>query len=279
MFALVNLPEVVKGALFARYSRTQKSLRRLFLDEFAEDVGGGRCDERRRDRARRDASTTTCSSSTATTRWRSSAACTSRASRHRSSSRRRSSGGGSPRTSSSPRGTCATTTVRAAAGASPSRPRLEGTPARGGVPGVRRPHVRGVRPDVPAAVRPLRRAVPEGPDRLRLPLPLDDHREDLRHAPRPAAGGHALEPRRVRHGPVVRADAAADAGASARRGARLRRPDARRAPQGDPRVPQARRPRGPRRRVDHVPPRDARGHAGHRGEVHRRRRCPGPASS
>jgi len=39
VFALVNLPEVVKGALFARYSRTSKSLRRLFLDEFAEDVG------------------------------------------------------------------------------------------------------------------------------------------------------------------------------------------------------------------------------------------------
>jgi thymidylate synthase ThyX len=38
VFALVNLPEVVKGALFARYSRTTKSLRRLFLDEFAEDV-------------------------------------------------------------------------------------------------------------------------------------------------------------------------------------------------------------------------------------------------
>ena len=39
VFALVNLPEVVKGALFARYSRTQKSLRRLFLDEFADEVG------------------------------------------------------------------------------------------------------------------------------------------------------------------------------------------------------------------------------------------------
>lgn len=34
VFALINLPEVVKGALFARYSRTPKSLRRLFLDEF-----------------------------------------------------------------------------------------------------------------------------------------------------------------------------------------------------------------------------------------------------
>ncbi|MGH2681007.1 MAG: FAD-dependent thymidylate synthase, partial [Actinomycetota bacterium] len=41
VFALVNLPEVVKGALFARYSRTTKSLRRLFLDEFAEGVDEG----------------------------------------------------------------------------------------------------------------------------------------------------------------------------------------------------------------------------------------------
>ena len=41
IFALVNLPEAVKGAMFARYSRTTKSLRRLFLDEFAEDIDGG----------------------------------------------------------------------------------------------------------------------------------------------------------------------------------------------------------------------------------------------
>jgi thymidylate synthase ThyX len=38
VFALVNLPEVVKGALFARYSRSSKSIRRLFLDEFATDA-------------------------------------------------------------------------------------------------------------------------------------------------------------------------------------------------------------------------------------------------
>ena len=38
VFGLVNLPEVVKGALFARYSRTHKSLRRLFLDEFVNDL-------------------------------------------------------------------------------------------------------------------------------------------------------------------------------------------------------------------------------------------------
>src|SRR5512134_3924266 len=38
VFALANLPEVVKGALFARYSRSAKSLRRLFLDEFLEQA-------------------------------------------------------------------------------------------------------------------------------------------------------------------------------------------------------------------------------------------------
>jgi thymidylate synthase ThyX len=38
VFALVNLPEVVKGALFARYSRSSKSLRRLFIDEFVGDL-------------------------------------------------------------------------------------------------------------------------------------------------------------------------------------------------------------------------------------------------
>ena len=41
VFALVNLPETVKGALFARYSRSPKSLRRLFLDEFYEGTQAG----------------------------------------------------------------------------------------------------------------------------------------------------------------------------------------------------------------------------------------------
>src|SRR2546430_2248162 len=46
VFALVNLPEVVKGALFARYSRSPKSLRRLFLDEF-RTAGGSAADAAR----------------------------------------------------------------------------------------------------------------------------------------------------------------------------------------------------------------------------------------
>jgi thymidylate synthase ThyX len=49
VFGLRNLPEVVKGALFSRYSRSDKSLRRILLDEFisapesgfAALVGGG----------------------------------------------------------------------------------------------------------------------------------------------------------------------------------------------------------------------------------------------
>ncbi|HZI92072.1 MAG TPA: FAD-dependent thymidylate synthase [Thermoleophilaceae bacterium] len=41
VFALVNLPETVKGALFARYSRYQGTLRRLYLDEFAQDAQEG----------------------------------------------------------------------------------------------------------------------------------------------------------------------------------------------------------------------------------------------
>ena len=44
VFALRNLPEVVKGALFSRYSRTEKSLRRVLLEEFinAPDSGFAR---------------------------------------------------------------------------------------------------------------------------------------------------------------------------------------------------------------------------------------------
>jgi len=41
VFGLVGLPETVKGALFARYSRYQGTLRRLYLDEFAQDAAAG----------------------------------------------------------------------------------------------------------------------------------------------------------------------------------------------------------------------------------------------
>ncbi|MEY3019311.1 MAG: hypothetical protein RLZZ272_295 [Actinomycetota bacterium] len=41
VFALTDLPEVVKGALFARYSRSAKSLKELLVTEFAGDLAGG----------------------------------------------------------------------------------------------------------------------------------------------------------------------------------------------------------------------------------------------
>ncbi|MFH1200571.1 MAG: FAD-dependent thymidylate synthase [Candidatus Micrarchaeota archaeon] len=41
VFALRNLPEVVMGALFSRYSRSPKSLRRTLLDEFIKNKDSG----------------------------------------------------------------------------------------------------------------------------------------------------------------------------------------------------------------------------------------------
>lgn len=41
VFALVGLPEVVKGAVFARYSRSASGVKDLLLDEFADDLADG----------------------------------------------------------------------------------------------------------------------------------------------------------------------------------------------------------------------------------------------
>ncbi|MGH2798677.1 MAG: FAD-dependent thymidylate synthase, partial [Thermoleophilaceae bacterium] len=53
VFALVNLPETVKGALFARYSRYQGTLRRLYLDEFAGEGRAEAFDGEEGERARK----------------------------------------------------------------------------------------------------------------------------------------------------------------------------------------------------------------------------------
>jgi thymidylate synthase ThyX len=52
VFALVNLPETVKGAMFARYSRYQGTLRRLYLDEFADGASQQPFDGEEGERAR-----------------------------------------------------------------------------------------------------------------------------------------------------------------------------------------------------------------------------------
>ena len=89
VFALTNLPETVKGALFARYSRSAKSVRRLFLDEFLGEIGatgGAAALETSASAPSAPTSCTrACSASTATTRSRSSAARTSPARASRTS--------------------------------------------------------------------------------------------------------------------------------------------------------------------------------------------------
>ena len=87
VFALKNLPETVKGALFARYSRSAKSLRRLFLDEFAAQMEAAGPPARRRRPARGAPTSCTraCWANTATIRSPSSAARTWRAKASRTS--------------------------------------------------------------------------------------------------------------------------------------------------------------------------------------------------
>jgi thymidylate synthase ThyX len=82
VFALTNLPEVVKGAR-SRY-RARQSLRRLFLDEFAEPPGSAVAQPKSRSRGR---AAVRSSSSSSATIWRAGGG-TSRASRPRSCSRR-----------------------------------------------------------------------------------------------------------------------------------------------------------------------------------------------
>ena len=150
VFALTSLPEVVKGALFARYSRSPS--------RFAACCSTSSCRRARRDgdaavdapsarRAPRP-STSACSRSTATTRWPSSAAPTWRWRAPRTCSPRCSSGDAWRATSSSRRATSPTPTAPAA------RFRYH-RPAGGDGPPRARPRVRG---DARRGLRRLRRA-------------------------------------------------------------------------------------------------------------------------
>ena len=188
VFALTNLPEVVKGALFARYSRTKKSLRRLFLDEFAEDVRRDRRADARGSKRARSSCTSASSWSTATTRWRSSAASTWRASRRRSCCAKALEWG------------------RLAAYLEQSTRYMRYDDRPGG-PGARRcrprsPARRSSRGSERTSTTVFGRTggctnrwsafyrdrFPKDDRGLRLRLPLDDHGEDLRHAADAAAG-------------------------------------------------------------------------------------------
>ena len=196
MFALTNLPEVVKGALFARYSRTrsrcagcswtssprtsgatgelsaagearaEKLYDRVFVeygDDSVAQLGGVHL-------ACEQASQLLCKA----IEWGRLAAYLEQSTRYM-------------RYDDRPGGRWRATVP----------PEIEGTRLEQRYPRPRR-GVRRLRPDVPADGGVLPRAVPEGPRRHRLRVPLDDHGEDVRHAARAAARRDPLEPRHVR---------------------------------------------------------------------------------
>ena len=248
VFALVNLPEVVKGALFARYSRSAKSLRRLFLDEFVGDLDisgdptvdatvGLRRAEELYDRvfleygddsvAQLGGVHLACEQAsnllTKILEWGRLMAYLEQSTRYIAYDARLTNG-------------------RYRYYRDPGRARL--APRR---PLRRRhgPHVRHLRRAAAGHAGVLHpTSFPEA-GRLRLRLPPVDQGQGLRRPARPAAGGRHVERRHLRHRPGLRGAPPAHAGPPAARGPGLRRADARRAAQGDPVVPQAGRPPRP----------------------------------
>ena len=202
VFALTNLPEVVKGALFARYSRTTKSLRRLFLDEFAEDVGatgelthaGEARAEKLYDRvfveygddsvAQLGGVHLACEQSSQllckALEWGRMAAYLEQSTRYM-------------RYDDKPGGRWRATVP----------PEIAGTQLE--------PEFQAYLDTVFATygrmfdpmVSWFAGALPAGAGRLGLRVPIHDHGEDLRHAPGPAAGRDAFEPGHLRHRSVI----------------------------------------------------------------------------
>ena len=270
VFALTDLPEVVKGALFARYSRSAKSLRRLFLDEFSQgspDQGsvsvteGGDVDVERAEAlyermfldygddsvAQLGGVHLACEQASqllakVLERGRL-AAYLEQSTRYVPFDDRP---GGRWRYH-------VPAEVRAAG------PELAGR-YRGALDEAFATYARWL----PPMQAFFRERFPQRPGRLGLRLPDDDPGQGVRHAPWSAARGHPDQRGYLRLRPGLREPPAADAGLRAGGGPGLRRPDADRAPQGDPRVPaQGRRSRTGRGMVA-LPGRDPGRHASRR---------------
>ncbi len=256
VFALVNLPEVVKGALFARYSRSPKSLRRLFLDEFVGEldisgdatvdatVGMRRAVElyERVFNEYGDDSVAqlggvhlACEQAsnvlTKVLEWGRLMAYLEQSTRYIAYNQRLE----HRPLPLLPR---------------PGGPRLA---LRGALRGGDGPDVRHIRRAARGAPGVPHAAPPASGGRLRPRPPAGGEGEGARRPPRAAAGGLALERRDLRYRTVLRAPAAAHAFPSTPRGASLRGDDARGVAQGDPLVPPARRSARPRRCMVRVP--------------------------
>ena len=203
VFALVNLPEVVKGALFARYSRSPKSLRRLFLDEFVGDLDISGDATRRRD-GRAGASGAALREGLRRVRRRlcrtTRAACTSPASSRPTCCRRCSSGGAScPTWSSRPATSRTTSGSTTGSTATTGRPRSL-TPRTGPVSSARWTACSTPTARCCPHAGLGGRAVPPAVRRQRLRLPPGHPGQVARRATRAPAGRLAVEHRHLRQG-------------------------------------------------------------------------------
>ena len=250
VFALVNLPETVKGALFARYSRYPGTLRRLFLDEFADslpDSGGPAWEAEEGRRAAElyerifvgygDDSVAQLGGAHVACEW---------VSNILTKTLQR------PRLGGLPRAVDALHRVRRA----DARRRLPLLPLAGARTGVRGGDgraVRRLRRGAPARARVGRRDVPARGGRAGGRAPARRERQGARPAARPAAGRVALAHGHLRDRPGVRAADPAPDGRPAAGGARLRPDDPRRDQGDDAELRRARRAAGPRRRVGRLP--------------------------
>ena len=283
VFALLNLPETVKGALFARYSRYPGTLRRLFLDEFAELAAGaaGGLGHERRGRS----GGTAVRENLPRLRRRLGRAARWRARRLRVGLERADEGAAAAAARRLPGAVDALHRLRRADAGG----RLPLLPGRGAGSPVRVRDGRAVLDLRGAAAARLRlggRAVPTPRRRGGGGARARDQGEGARPAARPAAGRLALAHGDLRDRPDVRAADPPPARAPAAGGAALRDDDPARGAVDDPVVRHASRAPRPRWRVGRVPAHARGGRArvgraacAHRGPRRRRRRPVGEAAA
>jgi hypothetical protein len=252
VFALVNLPEVVKGALFAATAVAQ-SLRRLFLDEPVGDLDV-----------------------TGDAPIGHQMACRAEELYERVRGLRRRLGGPARRGAPGVRAGVEPADQGARVGSPDGVPRAVDPvhrvrhPARRPLPLLPRPRGVGVVTRHPLRRRPrsalrhvrisrrvddrvVPRGAPEGPQRLRLRVPTSSPGQGVRLGSWGAAIGRDLERRDLRERPGVRDAAPAHARSPPSRSEGVRRAHARGAPKGHSLVPEAGRRRRPGRSLDAVP--------------------------